>query len=145
LGFSGERPVDEQSNSLNLTGQWQGQYSYSRSKAPVAFSARLTESNTWLGGLIEEIGTAGDAKGLPIAATVQGRRTGRSVTWLKLYHGNFRLYDTVQYAGEVSEDGLEVEGRWTIFGNWSGRFLMVRQSGQAAARKRRKAVKLPAG
>jgi hypothetical protein len=137
--------VDEENPSLNLTGNWQGQYSYFRNKAPVPFSARLSESNSWLDGLIEEIGTAGDAKGRPIEATVQGRRSGRSVTWIKLYHGNFRLYDSVQYVGDISDDGLEIEGSWKIHGNSGGRFLMVRQSGKDAARKKRVAVKLPAG
>ena len=134
--------MDEENPSLNLTGTWQGQYSYFRNKAPVPFSARLTESNSWLDGLIEEIGTAGDARGRPIEATVQGRRSGRSVTWIKLYHGNFRLYDSVQYVGDISDDGQEIEGRWTIHGNSGGRFLMVRQSGKDAARKKRVAVKV---
>jgi len=137
--------VEESGDSLDLTGSWQGQYSYTRSKPPVAFSARLSETGSWLDGVIEEIGTAGDAKGRPIAATVQGRRNGRSVTWLKLYHGSFRIYDSVQYIGQVSADGQEIEGRWTIHGNSTGRFLMVRQGGTAAARKKKVAVKLPTG
>jgi hypothetical protein len=137
--------VEESGNSLDLTGSWQGQYSYTRNKAPVAFSARLNESDSWLDGVIEEIGTAGEAKGRPIAATLQGRRQGRTVTWLKLYHGSFRLYDSVQYTGEVSADGQEIEGRWTIHGNSAGRFLMVRQGGNVAARKKRVAVKVPSG
>ena len=135
--------MEKRADLLNLTGSWQGQYSYTRNKPPVAFSARLSENGSWLDGVIEEIGTAGDAKGRPIAATVQGRRNGRSVTWRKLYHGSFRHYDFVQYIGEVSADGQEIEGRWTIHGNSAGRFLMVRQGGNAAARKKRVAVKLP--
>ena len=138
--------MKEPTDSLNLSGRWQGQYTYvGRQKEPVPFSANLNESNSWLDGLIEEVGTVAEAKGRPMAATVQGRRTGRSVTWIKIYHGSFRLYDAVQYAGEVSEDGQEIEGRWTIHGNSRGRFLMVRQGGQAAAQKRRTAVKVPAG
>ena len=99
----------------------------------------------WLDGLVDEIGTAGDAKGKPIAATLQGRRTGRSVTWLKIYHGSFRLYDSVQYRGDVSADGQEIEGHWVIHGNSGGRFLMVRQAGRAAARRKKVAVKVPTG
>jgi hypothetical protein len=138
-------PLEERDVSLNLTGQWQGQYSYTRNKTPVAFSATLTENDSWLEGVVEEIGTAGDAKGLKIAASLQGRRTGHSVTWLKIYHGNFRLYDSVQYTGEVSADGQEIEGRWSIHNNWSGRFLMVRQADKAAVRRNKATVKLPAG
>ena len=136
--------MSERADSLNLSGRWQGQYTYvGRRKEPVPFSANLSESNSWLDGLIEEVGTAGEVKGRPLAATVQGKRTGRSVTWIKMYHGNFRLYDAVQYAGEVSADGQEIEGSWTIHGNSAGRFLMLRQSGGVVARKRRAAVKLP--
>ena len=138
--------MSEHPDSLNLSGRWQGQYSYvGRRKDPGPFSAKLSESNSWLDGLIEEIGTAGEVKGRPLAATVQGRRTGRSVTWIKIYHGGFRLYDAVQYAGEVSEDGQEIEGNWTIHGNSAGRFLMLRQSGGTTAAKRRTAVKVPTG
>jgi hypothetical protein len=138
--------MSEHADSLNLSGRWQGQYIYvGRKKDPVPFSATLNESNSWLNGLIEEMGTAGEVKGQPLAATVQGRRTGRSVTWLKIYHGNFRLYDAVQYAGEVSVDGREIEGRWTIHGNSIGRFLMVRRGSQTVARKRRATVKVPLG
>ena len=137
--------MDDKEDSLNLTGQWQGQYSYFRNKAPVPFSATINENGSWLDGLVEEVGTAGDAKGKPIAATLQGRRTGRSVTWLKIYHGSFRLYDSVQYRGEVSADGQEIEGQWVIHGNSGGRFLMVRQAGKTAARTKRIAVKVPAG
>ena len=138
--------MSEPADSLNLSGRWQGQYSYvGRKKEPVPFSATLNESNSWLDGLIEEVGTAGEAKGRAIAATVQGRRTGRSVTWIKIYHGSFRLYDAVQYAGEISEDGQEIEGSWTIHGNSIGRFLMLRQGDQAVARRKRVAVKVPTG
>ena len=138
--------MEERTDSLNLSGHWQGQYNYvGRSKEPVPFSANLRESNSWLDGVIEEVGTVGEAKGRSIAATIQGRRTDRSVTWIKIYHGSFRLYDSAQYAGEVSEDGQEIEGRWTIHGNSRGQFLMVRQGGQAAAQTRRTAVKVPVG
>ena len=138
--------MSEPADPFNLSGRWQGQYTYvGRRKDPVPFSAHLNESNSWLDGLIEELGTAGEVKGRPLAATVQGRRTGRSVTWLKIYHGSFRLYDAVQYTGEISADGQEIEGRWTIHGNSIGRFLMLRQGGQAVARRKRVAVKVPTG
>ncbi len=135
--------MDEKGNSLDLTGQWQGQYSYYRNKAPVPFSATINENGSWLDGLVDEVGTAGEAKGKPIAATLQGRRTGRAVTWIKIYHGSFRGYDSVQYRGEVSEDGQEIEGLWVIHGNSGGRFLMVRQAGKAAARRKKVSVVVP--
>ena len=117
----------------DLSGVWHGQYSYPRSKAPVAFAATLTESGSWLHGMTQETGTAGNARGLNIQAALQGRRTGRCVTWLKIYDGSCRYYDTVHYAGDVNIDRTEIEGSWTIPGVWSGRFLMIRSGARAAA------------
>jgi hypothetical protein len=123
----------DDAGALDLSGVWHGQYSYPRNRAPVPFVATLTESNGWLTGATEETGVAGDARGLTITATLQGRRTGRSVTWLKIYDGSFRLYDSVQYAGDINGDGTEIEGRWTVPGSWSGKFLMIRFGGLAGA------------
>ena len=107
------------------------------------FSARINEIGSWLDGVVEEVGTAGDARGLTISASIQGRRTGRSVTWIKIYHGTFRLYDSVQYGGEVSADGKEIEGQWQIRPGVIGRFMMVRQGGKAVARRKKVSVKIP--
>jgi hypothetical protein len=127
-------------DALNLSGVWQGLYSYRSKRDPVPFVATLTEMDSWLTGATEETGVVGEARGRTITATLQGRRDGHSVTWLKLYDGSFRLYDAVNYAGEVNRDGTEIEGRWSIPGNASGRFLMIRSSGIAAAVGRMEAV-----
>jgi hypothetical protein len=111
---------------LDLSGVWHGFYNYPIAKEPVPFTATLADADGVLGGTTEEIGNVGDASGLTITATVQGRRSGSSVTWLKIYHGDFQHYDAVRYAGAISEDGSEIEGRWTVPGNWSGTFLMIR-------------------
>lgn len=102
----------------------------------MSFVARLSETNAWLDGFTQETGTAGDARGLTISATLQGRRTGHSVTFLKLYTGSHRGYDSVHYAGAVNADGTEIAGRWTVPGSWSGTFVMTRSAGSAAARTR---------
>jgi len=43
----------------------------------------------------------------------------------------------VHYAGEISRDGNEIHGRWTVPGSWSGPFLMIRAGkvGQALTRQ----------
>ncbi len=121
--------MHEADDALNLSGNWQGFFNYPIAKPPVAFSAALTESDGTLAGATEEIGEQGDAAGKRISATLQGRRAGHAVTWLKIYDLDYRHYDTVRYEGTVSPDGLEIEGRWTVPGNWSGTFLMIRAGG----------------
>jgi hypothetical protein len=93
----------------------------------------MTDSDGALAGATEEIGEEGDAAGKRISATLQGRRDGYAVTWLKIYDLDYRHYDTVRYEGTVSPDGLEIEGRWTVPGNWSGTFLMIRAGGVPVA------------
>jgi hypothetical protein len=114
---------------LNLTGAWSGLYSYPHGGSPVSFAATLTEISGWLSGAIEEVATAGPARGQTIRATVQGRRTGSAITFLKSYDDLPPGYDTVHYAGEVNHDATEIDGRWTIPGSWSGKFLMIRPKG----------------
>jgi hypothetical protein len=114
---------------LDLSGTWHGFYNYPIPQEPVPFTATLIETSGDLTGSTEEVGNVGDARGLTITATLQGRRTGFSITWLKIYDGEFQHYDAVRYAGAISEDGLEIEGRWTVPGHWSGTFLMIRAGG----------------
>ena len=116
----------DDASPLNLTGTWHGLYSYPAEKEPVSFVATLSESDSWFTGTTEETGSAGDAVGRRLTASLQGRRMQRSVTMLKMYHGAYALYDSVHYAGDLNEDGTEIAGRWEVPGNWSGTFLMVR-------------------
>lgn len=113
-------------DGLDLTEVWNGLYSYPRAREPVSFAATLTETGGWLSGAVEEIASVGPMRGQSITATLQGRRTGRAVTSLKTYDDLPQGYDTVQYVGDVNEDGSEIEGRWTVPGSWSGKFLMIR-------------------
>jgi hypothetical protein len=115
------------SSPLNLTGVWHGLYSYPVAVPSVSFVATLSDQGGWFDGTTEEIGTVGDAVGRALTATLQGRRSGRSLTMLKIYHGASACYDSVHYAGELSEDGTEINGTWRVTDNWSGTFLMIRQ------------------
>ena len=121
---------------LNLTGVWHGLYSYPVAMAPVPFVATLSDQGGWFDGTTEETGTVGDAEGRTLIASLQGRRSGRSITMLKIYRGPSAYYDSVHYAGDLNEDGTEISGTWRIADNWSGTFLMIRQRAAATARSR---------
>ena len=121
---------------FNLTGLWRGLYSYPINRAPVPFTASLAESGSWLTGATEEVATGRAALGRTLTATLQGRRAGSSVTLLKLYNCSLRAYDSVAYEGAINAEGTEIEGRWTVPGNWSGTFLMIRGGEIAATRTR---------
>ena len=122
-------PSADNAKALNLSGQWQGRFRYPRLHPPTSFVADLAETDGWLVGVTEEIAVVGNERGCKITASLQGHRTGRSFTWLKLYNASSRTYDAVQYVGEVSSDGSEIAGRWTVPGSWSGTFLMIRARG----------------
>ena len=122
-------------DGFDLTGPWQGVYSYPGERLAVPFSARLAERDAWLTGSTEETATHGAARGTRIAATLQGRRDARVVTFLKLYDSAHDVYDSVQYQGTLSADGSEIAGRWSIPGGWAGSFLMIRGSANSVAEK----------
>ena len=115
-------------HGLDLSGDWTGIYSYPRAIPPVSFTASLSEQGGWISGVVEEKSRKGVGLARRLGATIQGRRTGESVTWLKLYDDLDDNYDAVQYEGAISADGEEISGCWSIFGDWSGSFLMVRKS-----------------
>ena len=114
------------SSPLNLTGVWHGLYSYPVAMPSVSFVATLSDQGGWFDGTTEEIGGVGDTVGRTLTASLQGRRSGRSITMLKIYHGPSAYYDSVHYAGDLNEDGTEISGTWRVAANWSGTFLMVR-------------------
>jgi hypothetical protein len=35
--------------------------------------------------------------------------------------------------GRINENAMEIEGRWRVPGNWSGKFLMIRAGGKDEA------------
>ena len=121
------------SSPLNLTGVWHGLYSYPVAMPSVPFVATLSDQGGWLNGTTEEIGRVADTVGRALTAGLQGRRSGRSITMLKIYDGASDYYDSVHYAGELNEEGTEISGSWRVAANWSGTFMMVRSRTAKAA------------
>jgi hypothetical protein len=124
-------------DAVNLTGVWQGLYTYPRINKSVAFVATLIETPGTLTGSTHEPCVFRDGAGGTLFATLLGGRAGRRVTFRKTYEAAGRNYDLVDYEGTLSADGIEIEGRWVIRRVWSGTFLMVRETGKAAARSRK--------
>jgi hypothetical protein len=114
----------------NLTGVWNGFFSYPRLLEPVTFTATLIETQSWVSGSTHEPCTVGKHIGQTLYATLLGTRTGNAVTFKKTYDGTSDRYHIVNYEGTIAGDGTEIEGQWIIRVTWSGRFLMVR-SGHA--------------
>jgi hypothetical protein len=119
-------------SSRSLTGVWQGIYSYPVGGLPtVPFTATLIDAGGSLSGSVHEtcIGT-----GETLFFGLSGSRHGSAVTFVKTYDGTNPSYGhPIVYDGAVNEDATEIEGRWTIPGNWSGRFLMTRSGDQPQA------------
>jgi hypothetical protein len=115
----------------NLTGIWQGLYSYPRARGPVNFTATLIESGAWLSGSTHE--TAQDEWGdwCEVFATLLGKRAIQAVDFTKTYDGTNGWSHAIAYDGVLSDDATEIEGRWSGKG-WSGKFLMIRPEGRRA-------------
>jgi hypothetical protein len=120
----------------NLTGVWDGLYSYPDTQTPVPFVATLLDSGGFLGGTAHEQGP-GRGSAL-LLSTLSGHRAGHVVAFRKTYAlGSGPEYDTVDYSGAANADGTLIEGDWTIPGHLSGRFVMTRPRREelAVARK----------
>ncbi len=121
--------------NANLTGVWQGLYSFAVAMAPVAFTATLLENGAWVSGSVHEV-AYDDTGAVEVFATLLGTREGASVSFTKTYDGSAGWNHDVVYAGTVSDDGTEIEGTWNIPGVWSGKFLMIRSQGPREAQLR---------
>lgn len=121
----------------SLTGIWHGIYSYPRDQAPVSFVATLIETGRAVSGTVHEPCVVGGAPNETLLATLDGSRRDGVVTFIKTYDGANPLYGTVGYEGRLSGDQSEIEGRWSIPGVWSGKFLMIRSPGKEAKAARK--------
>jgi hypothetical protein len=126
----------------NLTGVWQGLYTYLVGGASVSFVATLIESGRVLSGSIHEPRSFGVPLGETVYATLLGSRSDSAVSFTKTYQGAGPGYGRVEYEGTLSGDRTEIEGVWTIPRAGSGKFLMVRSAGKTAAIKQKKSERV---
>ena len=125
-----------------LTGVWNGRYDYPFALEPVSFMATLIEAGATFSGGVSE--TSLDRMGAPVElfAVIQGSKAGSSVTFTKTYDGSGGWDHTVEYDGNLSADGNEIEGEWKVPGAMSGRFLMIRPERKAVETDQRVAEKV---
>ncbi len=134
-------PSDE---PVGLTGVWDGQFSYPRRFAPVPFTAVILETGSAITGTIHEQPTDGPHAGQTLNATIEGEHSGSAVTFAKVYDPAAKMHGRpILYEGVLSADGHEIEGTWTVPGNWSGKFLMIRPRRPAAKAEARKRATVP--
>ena len=122
----------------NVTGVWQGFYTYPGGLGSVGFGATLIEVGSTVTGSTHEPCIFGDCIVDTLYATLDGTREGATISFVKTYDGRGGWTHSVHYAGTLTDDHSEIEGSWIVPGEWSGRFLMIRSTGRAveAARKR---------
>src|SRR5579862_1508541 len=125
------------SGEQNLTGVWQGLYTY-ESGGSTSFAATLIESGASLTGTTHELSTSGASIATMLFASLIGSRRDSAVTFTKSYDRPDTFHQRpVLYEGTLNSEGTEIEGRWIIRKNRSGKFLMVRSPGQTAKAERK--------
>lgn len=118
---------DEARDRCNLSGRWQGQFSYDDGgRAPASFRAELNEVSGLLRGRVDDAASLTDRLGRPIPAVVEGRRDERAIRFFKRYISATARYRPIEYHGEVDESGRRIAGRWLVRERSAGDFVMTR-------------------
>jgi hypothetical protein len=119
----------------DLSGQWSGIFNYPSLFPPNSFEATIRDSGGLISGVITQPREVFDTPGPARHAVIEGSREGNQLRFIKIYDDLDR--PTPHYQGVVQPGGDEIEGEWTIPGDWSGTFLMIRGSKASVAEERR--------
>jgi hypothetical protein len=112
--------------SVSMTGVWHGLYSYPAYMEPVFFKATLISHGIGFSGMTHEAVVGFRDTPFTVTANLEGSVQGLSVDFKKAYDGSGGWTHFVMYAGFLSDDHNELEGTWTLPGDLSGRFMMMR-------------------
>ena len=123
---------------LNLSGAWNGRYFYPDYPEPVTFVAFLIDVGSRFSGSIHEYEGIVSERRILLYSTVDGRREGTQVSFLKTYDGTEGWKHTVGYDGTLNGDATEIAGHWYVDSS-SGPFVMTR-AGAAEEAELRKAL-----
>ena len=114
----------------DLSGFWIGAYHYPIAAKPVAFNAVIEDDMGLFTGEICENVTFCRPSEMLLFASIFGNLNHHHVHFEKVYEsGAAAGYGKVLYTGDLAADGNSIQGRWTIPGDWSGRFVMERTKG----------------
>ena len=116
--------MSEQAAEHDLSGQWSGIYNYPSLYPPNTFEATIRDEGGLITGEIVQPGEFFEPPGKVQHAMIEGSREGGSLRFVKFYDDLAR--PTPHYHGRIQPGGDEIEGEWTIPGDWSGTFLMIR-------------------
>ncbi len=117
----------------DLTGRWHGVYFYPVDPElnpfddvpPMGFVAELVDHGGHITGQTWEGTSLLDPHGPDVEADIEGHRIGTDLSFTKSPQGHWH---TIEYHGQISEDGLSVSGTWAIPGSWSGTWRMNRKT-----------------
>ena len=126
---------------FDLSGRWSGIFSYPSLFPPNNFEAEIRDSGGLVTGVITQPREFFEPSGPPRQAVIEGRREGDSLTFVKYYDDLDR--PTPHYHGRIQAGGDEVNGEWTIPGDWSGTFIMIREGREEAKEERRVGEEVP--
>jgi hypothetical protein len=135
--------VSSGGGDTDLSGHWIGMFSYPAEFPPNNFEAELRDIGGQVTGLITQPREIFDIPGPPRQAVIEGQRTGGQLSFIKIYDDLDR--PTVHYSGAIQPGGDEIEGTWSLPGDWSGTFMMVRARKEAAAEERKIGEDVPVG
>jgi hypothetical protein len=126
-------------SSLNLTGDWSGEFGYPRHSGPTTpFLATLRDDGGRLTGTIIEPDILSGAAS--VTATLEGLRHGSSVDFTKTYSAPpFGYENPVDYVGSLSDDGNTVTGVWSLL-DLDGTFEMRREAASEELAEEEEAV-----
>jgi hypothetical protein len=124
----------------DLTGRWSGIFNYPALFPPNSFEADIRDTGGLIAGLITQPRETFEGPGPARQAIIEGSREGSTLRFVKFYDDLDR--PTPHYHGVIQPGGDEIEGEWTIPGDWSGTFLMIRGGRAEEAVERKVSVEV---
>jgi hypothetical protein len=110
----------------------------------VPFTAVILEIGSLITGTIHEQPVDGKLAGQVLNATLDGEHLADTVRFQKTYDPGQGMHaKAIRYEGLLTPDATEIEGRWTLPGNWSGKFLMIRSGAGLASAEAKQPIAVP--